>query len=221
LCQIDGCEKLFKTNFELKIHEKSHSNVKDFVCAYCKLQYKTKSTLSIHVKRKHQNSDKEELYPCEECGSTFRLRVDLKTHISNVHKAKIMPKNTCTLCSKSFSLKAHLQEHILIHTGEKPYKCEHCSAEFRTNSNLKKHLKVHTGVKDNVCTICNTAFRRSDHLKNHVSKHHRNPNELEESNNRSKQSTAVGDNLTMIEIPEDTTYNDNQQSNNTTYVFTF
>ena len=76
-------------------------------------------------------------------------------------------------------------------------------------------------MKDNVCTLCNKGFGRSDHLKNHVSKHHRNPNELKESDNSSKQSTDVGDNLTMIEIPEDTTYIDNQQSNNTTYVFTF
>ena len=132
-----------------------------------------------------------------------------------------MPKNTCNLCSKSFSLKAHLQEHILIHTGQKTYKCDHCSAEFRTNSNLKKHTKVHTGVKDNVCTFCNKAFGRSDHLKNHVSKHHINPTGLKESNNSSKPSTGVGDNLTMIEIPKDNKYNDNQQSDNITYVFTF
>ena len=54
-CQIVSCRKLFKTNFELKTHEKSHSNIKEFNCSYCNLQYKTKSTLDIHFKRKHSN----------------------------------------------------------------------------------------------------------------------------------------------------------------------
>lgn len=181
-CKTEKCKKLFKTHFELKIHEKSHSNVKDLVCPHCKLQYKTKSTLHIHVKRKHGGKDYEEKYPCEECGNTFRLLVDLKTHISNVHKAKLRLKNTCNICSKSFSLKAHLQEHLLIHSGQKPYECDNCSAQFRTKSNLKKHLKVHTGVKDLCCIFCTKAFGRSDHLKNHVAKNHGTV-QLEQSSN--------------------------------------
>ena len=75
-------------------------------------------------------------------------------------------------------------------------------------------------MKDICCTSCNKAFGRSDHLKNHVLKYHGNPLEIKESDN-SRQSIAVSDNLTMIEIPEDRTYNVNQQSSNITYVFQF
>lgn len=45
----------------------------------------------------------------------------------------------CDLCSKSFSQKPHLLSHIGVHTGERQYKCLACTKSFNRKSNLVKH----------------------------------------------------------------------------------
>ena len=44
---------------------------------------------------------------------------------------------------ETFSVKAYLTEHVSIHTGEKPYKCETCERPFLTAGSLRKHLKIY------------------------------------------------------------------------------
>ena len=53
------------------------------------------------------------------------------------------PKNVCRICAKSFSKKATLNRHFLIHTGEKPFVCKKCGKSFNQNSSLKRHVVMH------------------------------------------------------------------------------
>jgi len=51
---------------------------------------------------------------------------------------------SCHLCPKIFGWSTDLKRHILVHTGERPFKCASCSASFTRNFLLQKHsLKVH------------------------------------------------------------------------------
>lgn len=51
----------------------------------------------------------------------------------------------CEFCQKSFKLKSNLQEHLRIHTGEKPYECDQCEYKFTSCGSLKHHvLKYHS-----------------------------------------------------------------------------
>ncbi|KAK3911292.1 Zinc finger and BTB domain-containing protein 49, partial [Frankliniella fusca] len=50
----------------------------------------------------------------------------------------------CHICSKVFGWSTDLKRHILIHTGERPFKCKLCPSSFTRNFLLQKHeSKVH------------------------------------------------------------------------------
>lgn len=57
---------------------------------------------------------------------------------------------SCHICSKTFGWTTDLKRHILIHTGERPFKCTMCFATFTRNFLLQKHkTKIHQCLSPN------------------------------------------------------------------------
>ena len=44
-------------------------------------------------------------------------------------------------------LNGNLKQHMLIYTGDKPYKCKLCDGEFMTNRGLNQHMLIRAGDK--------------------------------------------------------------------------
>lgn len=78
----------------------------------------------------------------------------------------------CDLCCKVFKKKDSLQNHINIHTGEKPFECDICHDKFRQKHHLQRHMLKHNGEKKITCEVCGKAFSRLEHLKQHFVRKH-------------------------------------------------
>jgi hypothetical protein len=71
-------------------------------------------------------------------------------------------------CPSRFEYPKDLIQHIRMHTGEKPYKCNECGHRSLTKSNLNVHMRTHTGEKPYKCPKCFSPFAHSHHRNTHA-----------------------------------------------------
>ncbi|GIX71584.1 hypothetical protein CDAR_381331 [Caerostris darwini] len=64
--------------------------------------------------------------------------------ISEEDSHKKTLKFKCPVCPYSSIYKYRVKDHMLIHTGEKPFQCGICGKGFNDRSNLKRHSIIHS-----------------------------------------------------------------------------
>jgi len=79
----------------------------------------------------------------------------------------LLLEKCCSFSDRTFDKTTRLKEHMLSHTGEKPFACHLCDKKFRRNSDLKNHLKLHSGEADFQCQTCGQKFSEKRSLKRH------------------------------------------------------
>nr|CAD7263438.1 unnamed protein product [Timema shepardi] len=77
----------------------------------------------------------------------------------------------CTVCGKSFADSSTLTTHFRSHTGERPFPCDTCPKAFASRSDLRKHAFIHSGLRPHVCQVCSKSFTRSTNLRKHARVH--------------------------------------------------
>lgn len=186
VCPYETCGAAFKTNSDLKRHDKLHR------CSYCPFKSASQTIVKSHI-----NSDHKELlsaYKCNECNFKTNTEVKLKTHerthqvpvqqfscglcdfkastklkIVN-HERKLHPKSEEFMCT-SCNFKASSQALLMIHRKKKHPKKKKPKLENEVGIVVKKEPKKENYVHNFSCNICASTFVREDSLKSHLRQH--------------------------------------------------
>ncbi|XP_071449271.1 zinc finger protein 28-like [Hetaerina americana] len=136
-------------------------------CSICKCKQESPRALALHRLQLHPDDAR---YSCAYCPRVF-------FHHSNHRKHQLthlgpLPRQQCTMCTKSFARKDGLLAHIRsVHTGERPYVCNHCGMTFARDFCYRTHMYIHTGTRPYQCDECTRAFYCKSDLVRHKRLH--------------------------------------------------
>lgn len=130
----------------------------------------------------HTQINDDNVCPVGKCRRTFKFFKNLVAHVKahgddeeaktflEMHSKKVV----CQYCRRHFISVTHLNDHLQVHCGVKPYICIqlNCKASFLSNTELLTHRKTHSVFKarcmfPNCGKIFSEAFKLYDHEAQH------------------------------------------------------
>ncbi|KAI8782163.1 zinc finger protein 91 [Biomphalaria glabrata] len=161
---------------------------KTYRCDICRIEMKRLGNMIKHVgthsmtsgranwHHRQSNFKPKKFTPNKsfESASNKKMEISPYYYFDLNHKTYI-----CCFCSRSFTMKSNILQHVKIHTKEKPYPCMECEQWFESTATLKRHLDIHT--KPFKCDICPLAFSRKIFLDIHKRKHNEKEKDEETS----------------------------------------
>lgn len=130
------------------------------------------------------NGRERNVCPVVNCRKGFKFFRNLLTHVKDhgeVEEAKRFlelhtTKIVCQYCRRHFVSVNHLNDHLQVHCGAKPYTCIqlNCKASFDTNAELLVHSKGHPVFKAK-CMFpgCGKIFSEAYKLYDHEAQHYK------------------------------------------------
>ncbi|XP_057410824.1 ras-responsive element-binding protein 1 isoform X2 [Balaenoptera acutorostrata] len=94
-------------------------------------------------RRNQETKEEKSSYNCPLCEKICTTQHQLTMHIRQHNTDTGGADHSCSICGKSLSSASSLDRHMLVHSGERPYKCAVCGQSFTTNGNMHRHMKIH------------------------------------------------------------------------------
>ncbi|KAL3204454.1 hypothetical protein MRX96_011465 [Rhipicephalus microplus] len=133
------CAKAFALKEELDEHMQSHAS-RLFSCAVCGAIFVDKEHLEGHMRThappevfSYGGPGKPPLCSSSSCPTAEGPRGKKRPFV-------------CPTCGKAFRRKehrAHLLNHLTIHSGERPFSCATCQRTFRLREHAERHARTH------------------------------------------------------------------------------
>ena len=95
-------------------------------------------------------SMREKGFTCKypSCLRFYASKYNLSRHMTYAHPG--FSQFRCQTCLKVLSSKQNFRQHLMLHTGELPHRCEMCGEGFRQVGPLSTHRKLHKEQARNV-----------------------------------------------------------------------
>ncbi|XP_058445434.1 zinc finger protein 271-like [Malaya genurostris] len=112
VCNI--CSQNFLTDAERRVHHRhEHDGTyqKDFSCDQCETTFPKKTSLQVHMVRRH---GAEKKHCCELCGKRYILRGSVSKHKKLTHRDPTDPTKyrfECDFCDETFAMKSDMVDH--------------------------------------------------------------------------------------------------------------
>ena len=172
------------------IKKSSSSSERDFICEYCKKEFKRKDHKQIHIERIHLNLE----FSCEICDYKVKDAFRLKKHTEIVHKNNVSIPN---LKQEAIQIQKHKNEDEKekspfdplsdfksevkvdkakgekITASDKSIICNQCDKQISSKDNLKRHIESVHEKKKYFCGQCDYKVKTAALLNKHIkSTHH-------------------------------------------------
>jgi hypothetical protein len=138
--------------------QKIGNQAKSCECVICGEKFTRKQDYQMHFttcrKRKTGSSND---FECPKCHKVYRTKLGIEKHTCQ----------ECVVCGKCFKDKTKLQQHMSVHSDEKPFECQECSKRYKTEGAMHNHIRTTHKNQPKYQCVCGKIVKSSFDFTEH------------------------------------------------------